>query len=397
MSSRDALVAEFVDELGTRVGSLPLPAQSFAEVRDAGGHAVSVSIDPAPSMVNDEVRVGVHRGIPTVIVLTDTDAPAELEAIPSGWRVGGTRTGPTIAVLLGASLQPPATWRHRGPDLVIALTGAVAGEAGLADEVVDSARSAARIVQAFVAIVGDDRSEQPPATQANDTLTSVVPFDVDGQYSIDDVLARVVDHGAVVHGRRPFAPELVTGFARVDGHAVGIMAPRAERDGGRLGTAACLRVSSFVELLCMIDMPLIVFADSVGEAWDQDPAALAAMRDALVAQRDASIPKYVVVIGRAVGVAAALLGAIGVGADSVMAWPRAEFASVTSAASIIDAPGTELDTDARNPAGFRATSVLSAVRAGTILDVVDPDDTRRHLAALLALDPNQEPTERIDE
>ena len=83
--------------------------------------------------------------------------------------------------------------------------------------------------------------------------------------------------------------------------------------------------------------------------------------------------KIVVVTGRAIGLGATVMGAVGARADVVLPWPRAAFAL----ADPIATNGTGATT--------RAASAMRAAVAGDLMDVISPDDTRQKIIEMLEL------------
>lgn len=241
-------------------------------------------------------------------------------------------------------------WAVGGADL-----GVLVGADGPADHAGLDEAAAADLVLRFLDLAGD-ADPQPPA--GGGSLLDVVPFPLDGAYPVEAVLAAVVDGGSWVELQAGAAPEVLTALARVAGRSVGIVASRPSQHGGRLGAAGCDRVARMVAWCERSGRPLLSLVDTAGAVAPQDVDDLAALTGAAAAMRTATATKVVVVLGRAVGLAATVLGAVGGRADVVLPWPRASYAPAA-------------------PVGGQAGCPVEVIaREGDVMDVVHPDDTR---------------------
>jgi hypothetical protein len=377
---RSDSAAEFVTALGGVLADVPSTA-AWSRVIDTDGDGVTVLGGSWDGAGIERLAHSCARGLPTVALLVGDNplaAPVEaasLRVFPSGWLTRddarSSLASPTIAVVLDHTLIPPAAWAFDGPDVVVALAESAAEAAGVADVAVPDAAAAAEAVSRLVRKITAPVVE--PLAPAIQDVTERVPFSSGSSYGVADVLGAMVDGGDVFPLRRPRADGLVTGLARIGGRRVAVLATQPGRSPG---LAECERLRRFVGVVDAIGLPLAVFLDADGEAWEEDPRMLQAARDALIAQGSSSVRKFVVVTGRAIGVAAGLLGALGMGADIVVAWARGDLAATP--------PDGPLAAAAR--AEGASSRVLDAAREALVVDLVDPNETRQMLADLLAFD-----------
>lgn len=349
---------------------LPLPpaAGGLPLARLDGGTGRPVTVAGAPT--SEARAVAAQRGTPLLIVAgaqppgpsgrSDPGAPR-----PAGGVIGngdGARPWPVVVVA-------GSPWALAGADL-----GLLVGTQGPADHDGLDDGAAADVVRRFLDLsVGERTGESPPA---GPSLIELVPFAVDGGYDPAAVLAAVVDGGRWVELAAGAAPEVLTAVARIGGRPVGVTVSCPGHDGGRLTPAGCARVERLLDWCERGGRPWVSLVDSAGIAAapaGADAAGQETLRRAAARARSAEVTKLAVVVGRAVGLAATVLGAVGARADLVLPWPRARLSLAPPP------PGFDPAEAARLAAADRAAT------EGDLLDVIHPDETRARLIELLDL------------
>jgi acetyl-CoA carboxylase carboxyltransferase component len=205
-----------------------------------------------------------------------------------------------------------------GPPLVRAATGEeVSAEdlgggdvhtrlSGVSDHLADDDEDALRIARAIIENLGrrsvqdalqQDAPEDPYYDPAE--LYGVIPSDTRRPYEVREVIARIVD-GSRMHEFKPrYGTTLVTGFARLYGYPVGIVA-----NNGVLFSESALKASHFIELCCARRIPLVFLQNItgfiVGKRYEQGGIAKdgAKMVNAVA---NAQVPKFTVIIGASNG------------------------------------------------------------------------------------------------
>jgi len=204
-----------------------------------------------------------------------------------------------------------------GPPLVKAATGEIVtaeelggGEvhariSGVVDHLAESDPHALAIVREIVATLAprsaspwEIQPTEPPALDP-EGITGVVPVDPRTPYEIREVIARIVDGSRLVEFKNEYGPTLVTGFARIHGHPVGVVA-----NNGVLFSESALKGAHFIELCDQRRTPLVFLQNisgfMVGKEYEQGGIAKHGAK-MVTAVACARVPKFTVVIGGSFG------------------------------------------------------------------------------------------------
>jgi acetyl-CoA carboxylase carboxyltransferase component len=211
-----------------------------------------------------------------------------------------------------------------------------------------------------------------PADRADDELEGLMPGTAgDGAHDVRGVVTRVVDGGEFMELQAAWARNLVVGFARLNGRAVGIVANQPAQLEGRLDIDASTKAARFVRTCDAFNVPLVTFVDTPGFVPGEAQARAGLLRHAtklLYAYCEATVPKLTVVTGRAYGEAYEVMCPKNIRADFNLAWPSAQISA--------SAP--------RSPVRrWEAHSPFTAAKRGYLDDVIEPRDTRPRLVAAL--------------
>jgi propionyl-CoA carboxylase beta chain len=183
---------------------------------------------------------------------------------------------------------------------------------------------------------------------------------------IDEVIAAVVDEGAFFPLQPAFACNLVCGFARIAGRAIGILANQPAVLAGALDGDALRKAARFVRLCDGFGLPLVTLVDTPGflpGTAEARGGIVAALADLVAACASAGVPRVTVTVGRGIGGAGAAMMSRALGADRALAWH-----------------GAAIALRGGGPAG-----VAEAVACGAIDAVIAPADTRAQIGAALAM------------
>ena len=184
-----------------------------------------------------------------------------------------------------------------------------------------------------------------------------------------------MDGGEFFEMQPGWAENLVVGFARLNGRAVGVVGNQPAHLGGRLDIDASTKGARFVRFCDAFNIPLLTFVDTPGFVPRQGAGARrACIRNAaklLYAFCEATVPKLTVVTGKAYGEAYEVMCSKHIRADFNFAWPSAEIAAVGHRPSAL------------RPAGGSHSPVRSPPSAGYLDDVIEPAETRPRLIAAL--------------
>jgi methylmalonyl-CoA carboxyltransferase large subunit len=235
--------------------------------------------------------------------------------------------------------------------------------------------------------------ESPP--EKDPELNHVVPTDPQIAYDVRDVIIRLLDYEDFFEIQPGFAANVVVGFGRIRGRAVGIVANQPATLAGVLDINASDKVAAFVRFCNAFNTPLLTFVDTPGFLPGVEQEYGGIIRHGakmLFAYSAATVPKLTVVLRKAYGGAYIGMCCKDLGADRVVAWPTAEIAvmGAEGAAEIvfhheIDAAQDKAQRRKELIDLYRNTFSNPYVAAARRLvdDVIEPAETPRYLAQCL--------------
>lgn len=273
---------------------------------------------------------------------------------------------------------------------------------GAAHHVAADEEEAAAYVRALLSYLPSNNLSEPPAfpeeaglavSDEDRELDTLVPEDAHEPYEMRAVLERVLDEGVFLETQELFAPNLMTGFGRVEGRPVGVVASRPSRAAGFLDIDASEKGARFVRTCDAFHLPVLTFVDVPGflPGLGQEHAG-AVRRGAKLgyAYAEATVPLLTVVLRHALGLAYEVMGSKQLGADLNLAWPSARIAAlgaqeavgVEHARALAQAPEAEREAlRARLVARYTATRLTpdAAAARGDVDAVIEPSQTRVRL------------------
>jgi acetyl-CoA carboxylase carboxyltransferase component len=273
---------------------------------------------------------------------------------------------------------------------------------GQIDLAVDNDDDAYDAIRRFLSYL-PSRAGDPPTrgrstvTGPDDAIAAAVPTRRTQTYDMRSLIELLVDDGELLELKPNFGASVVTGLARIDGWAVGIIASQPAFAVGSLTPDAC---SKATRLLCLCDafgLPVVLLQDTpgflVGTDVEHDRLLARAMLF-LEALSVARVPRLSVVVRKAFGLAFFSMGGSNMGSDLLVAWPGAEigFMDPVVGANVLHADRlADLHGDERRDELFRLAAELGADSDPRALaavmnldDVIEPADTRVVLADALA-------------
>lgn len=333
-------------------------------------------------------------------------------ALVTGPCAGGAAYGPALMDLV---IMPrnDAYLFLTGPDVVREVTGEdvtfddlggwrVAERSGLAGIVATDVAACATATREVLSYLPDRVGALPPAaevwTAPSGDPGSVVPSSAKATYDVRVVIDRVFDLGSFRELRPGGARNLCVGFARLEGHAVGIVANQPRFLAGAIDIDASRKGSWFVSLCDRMGLPLAVLVDTPGflpGTAQEAGGVIVAGAGFLSSFVEATVPKATVVLRKAYGGAYIVMNARDLGADFAYAWPSAEIAVLGSQGAVRILERKRLAASA-DPEGLRAEleesyrqrflSPWPAARDGHLDEVIEPADTRARLVGALCGD-----------
>ena len=299
-----------------------------------------------------------------------------------------------------------------GPPLVRAATGEVvtaeelgggdlhARRSGVTDHLARDDRQALAMVRAIVATLGPAPPPPWEVTAAEEPsvdpgeLYGVIPSDTRTPYDVGEVIARVVDASRFLEFKAEYGPTLVTGFARLYGHPVGIVA-----NNGVLFSESAMKGAHFIELCDQRRIPLVFLQNITGFMVGRDYEAGGIAKNGakmVTAVACARVPKLTVVIGGSFGAGNYSMSGRAYSPRFMWMWPNARISvmggeqAASVLATVADRDGTWSEEEAeefKSPIRAQYENQGHPYYATARLwddGVIDPADTRRVLGLALS-------------
>jgi propionyl-CoA carboxylase beta chain len=241
------------------------------------------------------------------------------------------------------------------------------------------------------------RRPYEPGDELREQLTGIIPENANQPYDIRDVIVGVVDEDSFFEIHEEYAENIVVGFARLAGRALGIVGNQPMTLAGVLDVNSSRKGARFVRFCDCFNIPLLVFEDVPGflPGTDQEwNGIIVNGAKLLYAFSEATVPRVTVITRKAYGGAYDVMNSKHIGADMNFAWPTAEIAvmGAKGASEIIFRKEIQ---DAADPAAllsekeeeYRETfaNPYRAAQRGFIDEVIHPRDTRRKLIKAFAM------------
>jgi len=230
-----------------------------------------------------------------------------------------------------------------------------------------------------------------PADRREEALLDVIPDVPTKPYDMHDVLRHVVDRASWFEAQPDYAGNIITGFARLGGRAVGVIANQPAVLAGVLDIAASLKAARFIRFCDCFNLPVVTFVDVPGflpGVAQEHGGIIKHGAKLLYAYCEATVPKLTVITRKAYGGAYDVMSSKHIRGDVNLAWPTAEIAVMgpKGAVEILFKKEIEQSADreaetARRIADYTGTfaNPYAAAARGFIDDVIDPRDTRPRL------------------
>ncbi len=178
--------------------------------------------------------------------------------------------------------------------------------------------------------------EDPPKIDSQDdpnrldeTLDTFIPENPNQPYDMHQIIQRVIDKDSFFEIHADYAPNIIVGFARMDGFPVGIVANQPEHLAGVLDIDASVKGARFVRFCDAFNIPIITFEDVPGFLPGTNQEWGGIIRHGaklLYAFSEATVPKITVIVRKAYGGAYDVMSSKHIRGDVNLAWPSAEIA-----------------------------------------------------------------------
>jgi acetyl-CoA/propionyl-CoA carboxylase carboxyl transferase subunit len=303
-----------------------------------------------------------------------------------------------------------------GPDVIQTVTGEQvskeelggarthATKSGVSHFACRSEEQALDDIRRLLSYLPQNNVEDPPRVEPWDDpqrepteLTDIVPNEPRKPYDMSGVIDAIVDEDSFFEVHDNWARNVVTGYARMDGRSVGIVANQPRVSAGTLDIDASEKAARFVRTCDSFNVPILTFVDVPGfmPGTEQEHNGIIRRGAKLIyAYAEANVPLLTTIVRKAYGGAYIVMGSKYLGADVNYAWPGAEMAVLGPRGAVNILYRNEIaeaeDSDAKREElmeEFREEFAhpYGPARRGYIDDVIEPQTTRKRLVKDLEL------------
>lgn len=269
---------------------------------------------------------------------------------------------------------------------------------GVAHFSVPDEAAALALLRALLSYLPQNNLEEPPRVETDDSVTrscpaldELVPMNPNQPYDIKDLITEVADEGQFLEVQPGYAANVVTGFCRLGGRSIGVIANQPAHLAGVLDVESSLKAARFVRFCDAFNIPMWVIEDVPGflPGVDQEHGGIIRHGAKLLfAFCEATVPKVTLITRKAYGGAYCVMNSKHIRADLNFAWPTAEIAVMGPDGAVNIIFRKELAA-AEDPVSRKAELVeeyretfanpYRAAELGYVDEVIFPRDTRSRL------------------
>jgi len=279
-----------------------------------------------------------------------------------------------------------------------------ASKSGIASVIAEDERECLQSVRYLMSFLPANNMEDPPAYASTDDperrcekLADLIPDSPREPYDMKDVIRDVVDDGDFFEVFPLWAMNILTGFARLDGQSVGIVANQPKVLAGTLDIESSEKAARFVRFCDAFNIPLLTFVDVPGflpGTAQEYGGIIRRGAKLLYAFTEATVPRMTVITRKAYGGAYVVMNSKHIRSDISFAWPTAEIAVMGPEGAVNIVFRKELekadDPEARRKELIeeyeeRFANPYIAADRGYVDDVIDPAETRVRLIQALRM------------
>lgn len=299
-----------------------------------------------------------------------------------------------------------------GPDVIKTVTGEDVGmeelggaythntKSGNAHYMADSEADAIDYVKALLSYLPSNNMDGSPVLPPTESLekkasdkalNALIPDSPNQPYDMKVLIQALVDEGEFLEVHSLYAPNIVVGFARIEGQSVGIIANQPSQLAGTLDINSSEKAARFLRFCDAFNIPILTLVDVPGflpgteQEWN---GIIRRGAKLLYAYAEASVPLVTLITRKAYGGAFIVMGSKYLGSDINFAWPSAEIAVMGAQGAVnilyrkeiaeakdVDATRKELVDDYTE----KFSNPYLAAERGTIDSVIEPEDSRQYI------------------
>ncbi|WP_349360193.1 acyl-CoA carboxylase subunit beta [Stappia sp.] len=298
-----------------------------------------------------------------------------------------------------------------GPDVVKTVTNEVVtaeelggakthtSKSSVADCAFDNDVETLVALRRFMDFLPSNNREKPPVRpffddpeRIDNSLDTLIPDNPNKPYDMKELIVKVADEGDFFELQEAFAPNIVTGFIRIEGQAVGVVANQPMVLAGVLDINSSRKAARFVRFCDCFNIPILTFVDVPGflpGTTQEYGGVIKHGAKLLYAYGEATVPKVTVITRKAYGGAYVVMASKHIQGDVNYAWPTSEVAVMGSKGATEILYRSELNDPEKIAARTkeyedRFANPFVAAERGFIDDVIMPHSTRRRVARAFA-------------
>jgi len=309
------------------------------------------------------------------------------------------RRGPAFMALISPAVIKEVTGAETTYD-EIGSASVHAQVSGTCDLVVDSDEEGLQQARKLLSFMPSNWKEKPPLAATGDPagrtaegLLDILPPDPEQPYDMHRLISLVMDNADFFEVKPLFAPNAITGFARIDGRAIGVVANNPAVMAGAIDINASDKMARFIRFCDAFNIPLAFLADTPGYLPDAGQESRGLARHAakvMFAICEATVPKITVYVRNCSGLGDLAMGTGQMGMDLVLAWPTARVGSIEPDIAVSKIYAAELAGESPQRVQKRVedfdrryNDIYWAGARGLFQDIIDPRQTRPVLADAL--------------
>ncbi|MFH0849285.1 MAG: acyl-CoA carboxylase subunit beta [archaeon] len=299
---------------------------------------------------------------------------------------------------------PDAVKESSGEEASLELLGGAAvhsQRSGIAHLLARTEEESFQIARRLLSYLPSNNLEDPPrisqrqdSQEDSSSLSSILPKDPDQEYDMLQIVRSVVDDEELFEIQPSWAANIITGFARLDGRSVGLVANQPKQLKGTLDSNACTKASRFVRFCDAFNIPLLTFVDCPGTLPSREEENNGIIKHAsglLCAYCEATVPKVTLIVRKAYG-SGYLHFCSRHASDITLAWPSAIISVIGPRGAAKAMSGHEIDrlrgqenriAELARQYVEKNTSPSTAVANGYVDNVIKPQETRDWLIKAL--------------
>ncbi len=269
---------------------------------------------------------------------------------------------------------------------------------GVGDVLVDTEEEAIQFAQKYLTYFPANFREKPKKAASvepksfDKPISEIIPENQNAAFDMYELIDRTIDEGSFCEIKKRFAPELITGLARINGQSIGIIANQPRVKGGVLFTDSADKATKFIQLCDAFEIPLLFLTDVPGFMIGTRVEKQGIIRHGakmLFAMSEVTVPKISVIVRKAYGAGLYAMSGPAFDPDCCLAFPNAQIAvmgpeaavNAVEANKIAQLPEEEREAYiAEKQAAYKENIDIYRLASEMIIDdIIDPDHLRSEL------------------